>query len=92
MTIRKRLIFTLGVALFALFVAGSFGLWRLSLAQQRFDYVQVNIIPGVKELNDTRTAPAPCEGFPMDILSVPMSQISHSLEYGPVNFGFRTCL
>jgi len=30
---------------------GSFGVWRLSQAQQRFEYVQVNIIPSVKELN-----------------------------------------
>jgi Four helix bundle sensory module for signal transduction len=51
MTIRKRLIFTLGVALFALIVVGGFGLWRLSQVQQRFEYVQVNIILRVKELN-----------------------------------------
>ncbi|WP_075358601.1 methyl-accepting chemotaxis protein [Caballeronia sordidicola] len=54
MTIRKRLIFTLGIALCALIVVGGFGLWRLSQAQQRFDYVQANIIPSVKELNATK--------------------------------------
>ena len=54
MTIRKRLIFTLGVALFALIVVGGFGLWRLSQAQQRFELVQTNIIPSTKELTDAK--------------------------------------
>ena len=55
MTIRKRLIFTLGVALRALFVVGRFGLWRLSQAQQRFALVQTNIIIlSTKELNDAK--------------------------------------
>ena len=54
MTIRKRLIFTLGVALLALLVVGGFGLWRLHQAQQRFELVQTNIIPSTKELNDAK--------------------------------------
>ena len=54
MTIRKRLIFTLGVALLALIAVGGTGLWRLNQAQQRFEYVQVNIIPSIKELNDAK--------------------------------------
>jgi CHASE3 domain sensor protein len=54
MTIRKRLIFTLGVALLALIVVGGFGLWRLSQAQQRFELVQTKIIPGTKELTDAK--------------------------------------
>jgi CHASE3 domain sensor protein len=54
MTIRKRLVFTLGVALLALLVVGGFGLWRLSQAQQRFELVQTNIIPSTKELNDAK--------------------------------------
>jgi methyl-accepting chemotaxis protein len=54
MTIRKRLIFTLGMALLALIVVGGFGLWRLSQAQQRFEFVQVNIIPSIKELDDAK--------------------------------------
>lgn len=52
MTMKKRLIFTLGVALLALILAGGFGLWRLSQAQQRFEFVQVNIIPSIKELDN----------------------------------------
>jgi len=54
MTIRKRLILTLGVALLALIVVGAFGLWRLSQAQQRFELVQTNIIPSTKELTDAK--------------------------------------
>jgi len=54
MTIKKRLIFTLAVALLALIFVGGTGLWRLSQAQQRFEFVQVNIIPSIKELDDAK--------------------------------------
>jgi methyl-accepting chemotaxis protein len=54
MTISRRLIITLAVALFALVFVGSIGLWRLNQAQRRFEYVQTNIIPGVKELEDAK--------------------------------------
>jgi len=53
MTISRRLVLTLSIALLALIFVGSIGLWRLNQAQQRFEYVQVNIIPSVKELDDT---------------------------------------
>lgn len=33
-------------------MAGSFGIWRLSQVQQRFELVQTNVIPSTKELND----------------------------------------
>jgi methyl-accepting chemotaxis protein len=56
MTISRRLILTLSIALVALTFVGSLGLWRLKQAQQRFEYVQVNIIPGVEELEDTKSA------------------------------------
>jgi methyl-accepting chemotaxis protein len=52
MTITKRLIVTLTTALLALLFVGSIGLWRLNQAQQRFEYVQSNIIPSTKELTD----------------------------------------
>jgi methyl-accepting chemotaxis protein len=55
MTLSKRLLLTLSVALLALIVVGSLGLWRLNQAQQRFDYVQANILPSVQELGDTRS-------------------------------------
>ncbi|MEA3131994.1 MAG: hypothetical protein QOF46_3789 [Paraburkholderia sp.] len=54
MTISRRLISTLAVALIALIFVGGIGLWRLNQAQHRFEYVQTNIIPGVKELEDAK--------------------------------------
>jgi methyl-accepting chemotaxis protein len=54
MTIRRRLIFTLGVGLLALIVVGGFSLWRISQAQQRLELAQTNIIPSTKELNDAK--------------------------------------
>jgi methyl-accepting chemotaxis protein len=44
----------LAVALIALIFVGGIGLWRLNQAQHRFEYVQTNIIPGVKELEDAK--------------------------------------
>jgi CHASE3 domain sensor protein len=54
MTISRRLISTLAVALLALIFVGSIGLWRLNHAQHRFEYVQTNIIPGVEELENAK--------------------------------------
>jgi len=51
MTITKRLIFTLLVALIALMVVGTDGLSQLSRAQQRLDKVQDNLIPSIEGLN-----------------------------------------
>ncbi len=63
MTITKRLILTLSVALLALLFVGIDGLWQLQRAQQRFDTVQNRIIPSISGLNaakgflaDTRLA------------------------------------
>jgi methyl-accepting chemotaxis protein len=49
-TISKRLIFVLTTALATLVFVGSVGLWRLNQAQQRFEYVQENILPGIRDL------------------------------------------
>ena len=54
MTISKRLILLLVTALAAMIFVGSVGLWRLNEAQQRFAYVQANILPSIKELTDIR--------------------------------------
>ncbi|MGF6780315.1 hypothetical protein [Paraburkholderia sp. GAS334] len=54
MTLARRLLFTLSVAQVALIFVGGYGLWRLFEARQRFEYVQDNIIPGVKELEEAR--------------------------------------
>ncbi|MFM0283818.1 methyl-accepting chemotaxis protein [Paraburkholderia sediminicola] len=54
MTISKRLILTLTIALFALVFVGAMALWQLNQAQQRFAYVQENIIPSIAELISAR--------------------------------------
>ncbi|MES2264934.1 MAG: methyl-accepting chemotaxis protein [Pseudomonadota bacterium] len=63
MTITKRLILTLSVALLALIFVGANGLVQLSRAQQRLDLVQTKLIPSIAGLNmakgylaDTRLA------------------------------------
>jgi methyl-accepting chemotaxis protein len=63
MTITKRLILTLSLALAALIFVGVAGLAQLSKAQQRLDMVQTRLIPSIASLNlakgymaDTRLA------------------------------------
>ncbi|MYM66738.1 methyl-accepting chemotaxis protein [Pseudoduganella sp. FT55W] len=51
MTITKRLILTLSLALVALIFVGVSGLTQLSRAQQRLDMVQTNLIPSIAGLN-----------------------------------------
>jgi methyl-accepting chemotaxis protein len=55
MTLSRRLLLILSVALAALIFVGGLGLWRLNQAQQRFEYVQTNLIPSVKELDDAKS-------------------------------------
>ncbi|MCP2091849.1 UNVERIFIED_ORG: methyl-accepting chemotaxis protein [Paraburkholderia sediminicola] len=55
MTLSRRLLLTLSVALMALVSVGAVGLWRLNQAQQRFEYVQTNIIPSIKELGNVKS-------------------------------------
>jgi hypothetical protein len=56
MTISRRLILTLSIALVALTFVGSLGLWRLKQAQRHFEYFQVNLIPSVTELEKAKSA------------------------------------
>ena len=51
MTITKRLILTLSLALAALIFVGASGLKQLSNAQQRLDMVQTRLIPSLASLN-----------------------------------------
>ncbi|MRW84049.1 HAMP domain-containing protein [Pseudoduganella sp. FT26W] len=51
MTITKRLILTLSLALAALIFVGVSGLTQLSRAQQRLDMVQTRLIPSIASLN-----------------------------------------
>jgi methyl-accepting chemotaxis protein len=56
MTITKRLLITLSVALLALIFVGADGLLQLSRAQQRFDLVQSRLIPSIAGLNAAKGA------------------------------------
>jgi len=51
MTITKRLILTLSLALLALIFVGAAGLTQLSRAQKRLDMVQNNLVPSIAGLN-----------------------------------------
>jgi methyl-accepting chemotaxis protein len=53
MTISTRLLLTLSVTQLALLFTGSMGLWQLDQAQRRFEYVQANIMPGMRGLEGT---------------------------------------
>ena len=54
MTITKRLILTLSLALLALIFVGIAGLNQLSRAQQRLDMVQTRLIPSIAGLNEAK--------------------------------------
>jgi CHASE3 domain sensor protein len=56
MTITKRLILTLSLALLALIFVGVTGLTQLSRAQQRLDMVQTRLIPSIAGLNLAKSA------------------------------------
>jgi methyl-accepting chemotaxis protein len=52
MSIRKKIMFLLGVALLALVAVGGIGLWQLHGAQARFQFVEDNIFPSIKLLQE----------------------------------------
>jgi methyl-accepting chemotaxis protein len=54
MTITKRLILTLSVALIALLFVGAYGLVQLNRSQVRFGAIQNKIIPSVRGLNNAK--------------------------------------
>jgi methyl-accepting chemotaxis protein len=56
MTITKRLIFILSVALAGLLFVGANGLWQLHGAQQRLNLVQERLIPSIAGLNAAKGA------------------------------------
>jgi methyl-accepting chemotaxis protein len=56
MSISKRLILTLLVALGAMLLLGGFGIWQLSQAQQRFEYVSGNTFPSIQEMGKAQHA------------------------------------
>lgn len=50
MNISKRLITTLSIAMLALAFVGAYGVTQLFESQQRFEYIQINTLPSIKEL------------------------------------------
>ncbi|MFL9867487.1 methyl-accepting chemotaxis protein [Paraburkholderia fungorum] len=52
MTISKRLLSTLSIALLSMIAVGIFGLWQINQAQNRFEYFQDNVTQAVKDLTD----------------------------------------
>ena len=50
MTISKRLISTLSIALLSMIFVGIFGLWQINQAQNRFEYFQDNVTQAIKDL------------------------------------------
>jgi len=56
MTISKRIMLVLTIALMALTLLGSGSVWQLSQAQFRFNYVQSSTFPSIKTLIDVRDA------------------------------------
>ncbi|UGA37834.1 MCP four helix bundle domain-containing protein [Chromobacterium haemolyticum] len=51
MNISQRLMLTMMVAMLALIGVGSYGLWQLHSANERFDYLKVNTFPSIKALD-----------------------------------------
>lgn len=56
MSIASRIAMTLTIALISLVAVGSFALWSLGAANDRFEYVQWNTVPSVKTLVEARIA------------------------------------
>jgi len=52
MNVANRIIMILAIALLSLLGVGSYALWGLNAAQQRFEYVQDNSVPSVQVLQD----------------------------------------
>jgi len=54
MTISKKLLLTLFVALLSVLAVGSYGTWQLSQAQDRFQYVMLNTLPSLDAMSSAR--------------------------------------
>ncbi|MEI7431671.1 MAG: methyl-accepting chemotaxis protein [Betaproteobacteria bacterium] len=55
-TIAQRITLMLTVALISLIGIGGFALWELRSAQDRFEFVQQNVVPSVQALNEVNIA------------------------------------
>ncbi|RMC90616.1 methyl-accepting chemotaxis protein, partial [Aquitalea palustris] len=56
MTIKLKITLLLSIALLALLVVSGVGLWQLSAAQSRFEYISSNTFPSLKALQTAQTA------------------------------------
>ncbi|MGI4862209.1 MAG: methyl-accepting chemotaxis protein [Janthinobacterium lividum] len=56
MTITRRLLVILSIALLSLIFVGGFGIKALDDAQDRFEYVQINTVPSIIDLANVRSA------------------------------------
>ncbi|PXX49066.1 methyl-accepting chemotaxis protein [Aquitalea magnusonii] len=56
MTIKLKFTLLLSIALLALLVVSGVGLWQLSAAQSRFEYISSNTFPSLKALQTAQTA------------------------------------
>ncbi|WP_169449831.1 methyl-accepting chemotaxis protein [Paludibacterium yongneupense] len=56
MTITKRLFLTLSIALSGMLAVGAYGIWQLKQAESRLNYIQLNTLPSLKTMNDSKQA------------------------------------
>ncbi|WP_158253738.1 methyl-accepting chemotaxis protein [Chromobacterium alticapitis] len=56
MTITKRLMITIALALIAMIAVGAQGLWQQKQANERFDYLKVNTFPSIHDLDEGKEA------------------------------------
>ena len=56
MTIKLKITLLLSIALLALLIVSGVGLWQLSAAQTRFEYISNNTFPSLKALQSAQTA------------------------------------
>jgi methyl-accepting chemotaxis protein len=56
MTITKRLLLTLSIALFGMLLVGAEGIWQLNQTQSRFDYIETHTVPGLFAMNAAQNA------------------------------------
>lgn len=73
MTITKRLMLTLSVALLALLFVGANGVLQLQRAQARLDTVQTGLIPSIAGLNMAKNAVSDSRlaGYRLSVFSAP---------------------
>ena len=56
MTITKRVVLALSIALVSLLLLGGLAIWQLGQANERFEYVQINTFPSIQTLDEAKTA------------------------------------